>query len=187
MGSTNMVEFAPQTRTSRTGEPRQYANTGECLGFGWEVREGGRQRNRAVESSHLKEWLPVLDMFRTVSLQTQALVARDFPATEVPQPVLRVPHPAAQQQASSFPLPPMGTGERVSVPPRNLRRPAAIVGGCLQVPAHQRPIQRGQEGESEDLRRLVLHAGTMVRNSGSCLNPAVHPSPHQLNDPSISC
>jgi len=58
MGSTIMVEFTPRTRTSRTGEPRENANTGECLGYGRVVRQGGCQRNRAVESSRLKEWLP---------------------------------------------------------------------------------------------------------------------------------
>lgn len=58
MNSTTMVEFTPRTRTSRTGEPRRNANTGECLGYEREVRQAGCQRNRVVESSRLKVWLP---------------------------------------------------------------------------------------------------------------------------------
>lgn len=61
MNSTTMVEFAPQTRMSRTGEPPENANTGECLGYRREVKQGGCQRNRAVESSRWKEWLPDMD------------------------------------------------------------------------------------------------------------------------------
>lgn len=61
MGSTIMVESEARTRTSRTGEPRENANTGECLGYGREVGQGGCQRNRTVESSRLKEWLPDMD------------------------------------------------------------------------------------------------------------------------------
>ena len=76
MGSTIMVEFTPRTRTSRTGEVRENANTDECLGYGREVRQGGCQRNRAVESSRCKEWLPMMDAFRTVSLQMQGLAAQ---------------------------------------------------------------------------------------------------------------
>src|SRR5689334_15887202 len=58
MNSTTMVEFAPRSRTSRTGEPRENANTGECLGYGREIRQAGCQRNRAVESSRLKDVAP---------------------------------------------------------------------------------------------------------------------------------
>ncbi len=61
MGSTIMVESEARTRKSRTGEPGRNANTGECLGYRREVRQGGCQRNRAVESSRLKEWLPGMD------------------------------------------------------------------------------------------------------------------------------
>lgn len=62
MNSTTMVEFAPRTRTSRTGERRENANTGECLGYGREVRQRGCQRNRAVESLRLEEWLPEISI-----------------------------------------------------------------------------------------------------------------------------
>jgi hypothetical protein len=69
MGSTIVVEFAPRTRTSRTGEPRRNANTGECLGYRREGRHGGCQQNRAVESSRLKGWLPGMDSNHDSRLQ----------------------------------------------------------------------------------------------------------------------
>lgn len=61
MGSTMVVEFAPRTRTFRTGEPRRNANTGECLGYGRAVRQVGCQRNQPAESSRLESWLPGMD------------------------------------------------------------------------------------------------------------------------------
>lgn len=69
MGSTIMVESEARTRKSRTGEPGRNANTGECLGYRREVRQGGCQRNRAVESSRLKEWLPGMDSNHDSRLQ----------------------------------------------------------------------------------------------------------------------
>jgi hypothetical protein len=77
MGSTTIVEFAPRTRTSRTGERPENANTGECLGYGREVRQGGCQRNRAVESLRLKEWLPAKRAFQ-LSLRLKDCEARSL-------------------------------------------------------------------------------------------------------------
>lgn len=58
MNSTTMVESEHPKRTTRTGEVRENANTGECLGNGREVRQGACQRNRAVERLRLEDWLP---------------------------------------------------------------------------------------------------------------------------------
>jgi hypothetical protein len=41
------------------------ANTGECLGYGREVRQEGCQQNKTAESSRLESWLPASRQFRT--------------------------------------------------------------------------------------------------------------------------
>jgi hypothetical protein len=76
MGPIMVVETEARTGTSRTGDGRKIASTGECLGYGREVKQGGRQRKRDEESYPLGRWLPLMDAFRTVPLQMQDLAAR---------------------------------------------------------------------------------------------------------------